>query len=169
MGEIAVLSSSKRVNASDYVDNGVPFFRGSEISKLGDNSVLEDILYISEELYQDLKNKYGVPKENDILITAVGTLGNSFIIKGNKQFYFKDGNLIWLKDIKIDADFLNVFISGGVGKNRVLNCAAGSNQKALTMVKLQEVLIDFPSIEEQFQIANYSSNLDHLITLHQRK
>lgn len=27
LGEIAVLSSSKRVNASDYVDNGVPFFR----------------------------------------------------------------------------------------------------------------------------------------------
>ena len=169
LGDIATLTSSKRVHVSDYVDDGIPFFRGSEISKLGDNSILEDVLYISVELYENLKQKYGVPQENDILITAVGTLGNSFVVKENKPFYFKDGNLIWLKNINIDSNYLNVYLSGGLGKDRVLNSAAGSNQKALTMVKLQDVVVDCPSIEEQKKISSYFNNLDNLITLHQRK
>ena len=169
LGDVATLTSSKRVHASDYVDNGIPFFRGSEISKLGEKTKLEDVLYISEELYEQLKRKYGVPKENDILITAVGTLGNTFVIKGNTPFYFKDGNLIWLKDIQINSDYLGVYIGDGIGKQRVLNSAAGSNQKALTMVKLNEVVIDCPSEAEQKVISSFFSNLDNLITLHQRK
>ncbi len=169
LGEVANLTSSKRVHASDYVDNGVPFFRGSEISKLGGNTKLEDVLYISEELYEQLKKNYGVPKENDILITAVGTLGNTFVIKENTPFYFKDGNLIWLKDIQINSDYLAVYIGDGIGKQRVLNSAAGSNQKALTMVKLNDVVIDCPSEAEQKEISSFFNSLDNLITLHQRE
>ncbi|WP_026667675.1 restriction endonuclease subunit S [Butyrivibrio sp. AE2005] len=169
LGDVATLTSSKRVHASDYVDNGIPFFRGSEISKLGENTKLEDVLYISEELYEQLKRNYGVPQENDILITAVGTLGNTFVIKENTPFYFKDGNLIWLKEIRINSDYLGVYIGDGVGKQRVLNSAAGSNQKALTMVKLNDVVIDCPSEAEQKKIAVFFVNLDNLITLHQRK
>ena len=169
LGDVATLTSSKRVHATDYVDNGIPFFRGSEISKLGGNTELEDVLYISEELYGQLKRNYGVPKENDILITAVGTLGNTYVIKGNTPFYFKDGNLIWLKDIQINSDYLGVYIGDGIGKQRVLNSAAGSNQKALTMVKLNEVVIDCPSEAEQKVISSFFCNLDNLITLHQRK
>ena len=169
LGEVATLTSSKRVHASDYVDNGIPFFRGSEISKLGGNTKLEDVLYISEDLYEQLKRNYGVPKENDILITAVGTLGNTFVIKGNTPFYFKDGNLIWLKDIHINSDYLGVYIGDGIGKQRVLNSAAGSNQKALTMVKLNDVAIDCPSEAEQKKISMFFRSLDNLITLHQHK
>src|SRR5699024_490892 len=73
LGEIAKLGSSKRVHRKDYVEKGIPFFRGLEISRLGDSAKLEDILYIDEEFYKELKNRYGVPEVGDILITAVGT------------------------------------------------------------------------------------------------
>lgn len=169
LGEISKLGSSKRVHREDYAETGIPFFRGSEISKLGSSSKLEDVLYISEEYYKDLKNKYGVPQIGDILITAVGTLGNPYLIRDNAPFYFKDGNLIWISDIQINSQYLNMYLGDGIGKKRVLESAAGSNQKALTMEKLENVSVLFPSKAEQVKISGLFEYLDHLITLHQRK
>lgn len=169
IGDVAKLGSSKRVRMEDYVESGIPFFRGSEISKLGSSLKLEDVFFISEEYYFELKEKYGVPQIGDILLTAVGTLGNSFLVRDNTPFYFKDGNLIWLNGIQISSEYLNIYIGDGIGKKRVLESAAGSNQKALTMVKLQNVLISVPNKEEQTRIGTLFQNIDQLITLAQRK
>ena len=54
-----------------------------------------------------IEKNYGVPQEKDILITAIGTIGNSWIVPKNLKFYFKDGNLLWLRKIKVDSSYLN--------------------------------------------------------------
>jgi len=167
LDKLLKLGSSKRVHREDYVSSGVPFFRGLEISKLGKFTKLDGILYISKESYIQLKESFGVPQVGDILITAVGTLGNSFLVTNTKPFYFKDGNLIWLSEIKINNEYLNIYIGNGVGRQRILNSAAGSNQKALTMVNLKNVLVIFPCGKEQTKIGNLFKQLDTLITQHQ--
>ena len=96
--ELANLTSSKRVHLADYVPDGIPFFRGKEITALKSGVFPSDILYISHNQFNEFKEKYGVPKNNEILITAVGTLANTYLVNTNYDFYFKDGNLIWLKD-----------------------------------------------------------------------
>ena len=45
----------------------------------------------------------------------------------------------------------------------------GTGQKVLSFLDLQKMNIRVPVYEEQKKIAAYFSNLDHLITLHQRK
>ncbi|MGL1931808.1 MAG: restriction endonuclease subunit S [Desulfotalea sp.] len=169
LGQVLNLGSSKRIHRDDYVSSGIPFFRGLEISKLGKSSKLENVLYISKESYLQLKERFGVPQIGDILITAVGTLGNSFIVVNSEPFYFKDGNLIWLSDIKINNEYLNTYIGNGIGQQRILDSAAGSNQKALTMVNLKNVLVVFPNKNEQTKIGNYFQQLDTLISQHQQK
>ncbi len=77
LSTIAKLTSSKRVHLSDYVPNGIPFYRGKEISLLRNKQIPEDILYISKEHYEEIRENHGVPEIGDILITAVGTLGSS--------------------------------------------------------------------------------------------
>ena len=111
---------------------------------------------------------YGSPKEGDLLITAVGTLGNTWVID-QTPFYFKDGNLIWFKDIKCNPKYLDYAMSTADGQKKILASAIGSNQKALTMVKLNELEFMFPGKAEQDKIAEYFTYLDNLITLHQRK
>jgi restriction endonuclease S subunit len=135
--EIAELTSSKRVHLADYVSSGIPFFRGKEISQLKNNQIPDDILYISKNQYYEIKDKYGVPKKGDILITAVGTLGNVYCITNDKEFYFKDGNLIWMKNISINSNFLEALLD--FDKEKVLTSAIGSSQKALTMVALNKL------------------------------
>ena len=161
LGEVAELSSSKRIHVSDYVPEGIPFYRGSEISAGGVSQNGE--LFISEELYNEIKEKYGVPIEGDLLITAVGTLGNIWKVD-DRRFYYKDGNLIRLSNLKIEADYLIAYFSDGQGKLKILDSAAGSSQKALTMVKLNQVPIFVPSLPEQIAISTFFRNLDELIT-----
>lgn len=168
LGEIAELTSSKRIHAEDYVDNGVPFYRGKEISELREHKPVSEVLYITEEKYDEITKLYGSPSKGDLLITAVGTLGNTWVVD-KLPFYFKDGNLIWFKNIKCDAKFLDYVLSTPEGQKNIDSSAIGSNQKALTIVKLKELDFMFTDITEQQQIAQYFDNLDKLITLHQRK
>ena len=166
LGEVATLSSSKRIHLSDYVTEGIPFYRGSEISTGGITGNQE--LFISQEKFDEIKEKYGVPSEGDILVTAVGTLGNLWKVD-SRRFYYKDGNLIQISKMQVNSDYLLTYFTGGMGKKRLLDSAAGSNQKALTMVKMREITVDFPSEDEQKKIGAFFKQLDHLITLHQRK
>ena len=168
LSDIAVLTSSKRVHAEDYVETGVPFYRGKEISELKEHKPISEVLYITEYKYNEISSMYGSPKEGDLLITAVGTLGNTWVID-QTPFYFKDGNLIWFKDIKCNPKYLDYAMSTADGQKKILASAIGSNQKALTMVKLNELEFMFPGKAEQDKIAEYFSYLDNLITLHQRK
>lgn len=65
--EICDITSSKRIYAKDYVRRGIPFFRGKEISSNGFKHQ-EDLLYISEEIYNYFSEKYGSPKKETYLL-----------------------------------------------------------------------------------------------------
>lgn len=161
--DIACLTSSKRVHLSDYVKEGIPFFRGKEITELKSGIIPSDILYISPLLFNEFKVKYGTPKAGEILITAVGTLGNIYHINNIGDFYFKDGNLIWLKELKCNSLFLSFLLT--FKKNEILNSAIGSTQKALTMVELNKLVFNYPRNDEQVKIASFLSLLEEKIML----
>ncbi len=147
LGQLWEIQSSKRIYLSDYVESGVPFFRGKEISQKGGNLKISDVLYISELKFSELKNKFGAPKAGDILLTAVGTLGNLYMVKHtDDEFYFKDGNLIWLKEnSKYSSHFLFYTLKSSSFQNHINNIAIGSSQKALTIKGLKESEIIYPS------------------------
>ena len=166
LGEISKLSSSKRIHLSDYVNKGIPFYRGSEISKGGVTGNQE--LFISRELYEKIKAKYGVPQFNDLLVSAVGTLGNLWKVD-EREFYYKDGNLILISDLKADTDYIFSYFSDGFGKSRLIDSAAGSNQKALTMVKMRSVKVPLPSEKEQKKIGEFFGIMDKKLQLQQQK
>ena len=162
LGDIADLTSSKRVYLSDYVKEGIPFYRGKEISELKRNEKPKDILYITRKAYEGFKASFGVPKVNDILITAVGTLGNVYRVKDNSEFYFKDGNLIWLRDIKISSAFLEILFA--TNNEAVQKSSIGSSQRALTIIELKKLKFNVPSLAEQTKIANFLTVIDDKIT-----
>ena len=161
ISDISEVTSSKRIYEKEYVKNGIPFYRGKEITLLKNKEKIKELFYISEERYIELKNNYGVPKKNDILITAVGTIGNAYMIDDDKPFYFKDGNLIWLKNIKEYPKFLEFLFE--YNQNKILEISMGSSQKALTIIKLENLSFYFPPLDEQKRIADILSTFDDLI------
>ena len=167
LGEIGELTSSKRVYLSDYVEEGIPFFRGKEISELKEGKVIKDILFISKSAYNNFKENYGVPVENDILITAVGTIGNVYRIQNNNPFYFKDGNLIWIKNIKESSNFIEKLLNFEYKK--IYNSAIGSNQKALTIVSLKRIHLFIPPLIEQIAIARVLETSEKELRNHEQQ
>ena len=98
ISDIFNVGSSKRVFESEWTDSGVPFYRAREIVKLSKDGYVDNELYITEEMYDNYKKKYGVPQEDDMMVTGVGTLGICYIVKKEDKFYFKDGNTLWFKN-----------------------------------------------------------------------
>ena len=156
LSEFVNIGSSKRIYANEYVDKGVPFYRSKEIRELGTGMKPSVELYIKQERYDEIKEKYGVPKKGDILIAAIGaTIGYSWIVDTDTPFYYKDGNLIILS-IKnnVNPIFLNytmrILIEDFKNKD-----VAGSAQLALTIEKLEKMMVVNPDIKLQNQFADF--------------
>ena len=147
--ELCELTSSKRVFADDYKDNGIPFYRGSEITLKHLGKPIISPLYISCEHYNALRKEYGVPQNGDILITAVGTIGNSYMVQ-NEDFYFKDGNIIWLRNFsKPNINYYIYDFMKSTVFNKILDgICIGSTQTALTIVSLSNVNVKIPDNEK---------------------
>ena len=79
---------------SDWKESGVPFYRAREIVKLSDNGYVDNELFISEEHYKKLSNEYGVPKAGDLMVSGVGTIGKTYVVKENDKFYYKDASVL---------------------------------------------------------------------------
>lgn len=167
LGELTEIGSSKRIFSSEYQDEGVPFWRGKEITELGSGKAVSTELFISEEKYNDIKYKHGVPSEGDILVTSVGTIGNVYQVKASDKFYFKDGNVTWIKKFnpKISSLFLYKWFNSNLAKREINAVLIGSTQQALTISALKELSIQIPEKSIQVEIANIIDTLDQKITL----
>ena len=147
------ITSSKRVLKSHYVSSGVPFYRTKEIKELANNKLVSTKLFISRNRFDDFKKKFDVPKSGDILITAIGTIGEVYIVKDDDEFYFKDGNILWMKDIsKLNSYYLRYALIYFVDKINKL--AHGAAYSALPINKLKEYKIHIPSLQEQTKIVS---------------
>jgi type I restriction enzyme, S subunit len=92
LAELADVSSSKRIFREEYTLSGVPFYRGKEVTQLSNGESISTELFISNERYEEIKEKFGVPQVGEILITSVGTIGSIWLVDNDSPFYFKDGN-----------------------------------------------------------------------------
>jgi len=68
LGELGILTSSKRIFKKEYVKGGIPFYRSKEIKELAHNKDISLELFITKERYEEIKNKFGIPKKGDIFI-----------------------------------------------------------------------------------------------------
>jgi type I restriction enzyme M protein len=152
LGEVTTVTSSKRIFQNDYVNSGVPFYRTKEIVELSQGKPISLELYISKKKYDSIKEQFDVPKQGDILISAVGTIGISWVVSDNREFYFKDGNLLWIKNIKgVLPKFLKCVFDYSFG-SRLNEYVFGASYKALTIVKLKQMKIPLPPLEIQQKI-----------------
>ena len=171
LGNVCEITSSKRIFYSEYVDDGVPFYRSKEIIESDEGKVIENPLYISVDKYNEIKEKFGVPQIGDMLLTSVGTIGIPYIIKKKDCFYFKDGNLTWFRDFREDLNskYLYYWIKSSEGTGILYNTTIGSSQKALTISALKNIKVSLPPRGVQDKIVEVVSAYDDLIENNQKQ
>lgn len=150
--ELGKITSSKRIFKKEYVKEGVPFYRIKEIKELANDKRITLELYISKKRYKEIKDSFGVPLIGDILMTAVGTIGEIYVVKNDDEFYFKDGNILWFKNFNsVDPYFLKFVLMSFV--EQINKLSKGSAYNALTIEKIEKHKIFLPKlISEQKSI-----------------
>ena len=146
LGDLCVISSSKRIFESEYCHRGVPFYRGKEITQKKNGEQISDLIFISQTRYNELVRDNGKPKCGDILLTAVGTIGNSYMVQ-EEEFYFKDGNIVWLHNFIATgaSSYIYEFFQSQSFEKLISEIAIGSTQKALTIQSLTQLEMPIPN------------------------
>ena len=89
MSEIGEVCMCKRI-MKEQTNNvsSIPFYKIGTFGKVAD-------AYISQDLYEDYKNRYSFPIKGEVLISASGTIGHTVIYDG-EDAYFQDSNIVWI-------------------------------------------------------------------------
>ncbi len=153
VNDIFNVKSAMRIHQTDWQSSGIPFFRGRELVQLIKTGNVDFDIYISKELYEKNKEKGGVPSKNDILVTAVGTIGKSYIVKGTKPFYYKDAYILCFENIaNIYPEYIKYCLDSPYMQNEIHRDSMATTVAQLTIIKAKEMLVPFPPLEEQHRI-----------------
>ena len=166
LGELMVIGSSRRVHESDWTTAGVPFYRAREIVAIGKGEPINP-LFISEALYAEFSGFTGEIEEGQLLVTGVGSIGIPYLVKSDDRFYFKDGNIIWLKNSQADLSggFLFRLFEAEYVKSQIATMAGIGTVGTYTIENAKRTLAVFPVDKcEQQRIADCLSSLDTQIT-----
>lgn len=140
---------------------GVEFSEYQMISSknVGDNCLqdLKSIRYLSKENF-DLEHKRTKAQANDILLTIVGTIGRCTILKDSDlPITMQRSVAIMTPKANIISKFLMYYfvsIRGILEKE-----AQGAAQKGIYLNQLKKLLVTYPSLSEQQQIAEQLDKL----------
>ena len=144
-----------------YLEAGVPYITSKNIKK--GRIDFGNVNYISEEDYQTVSKNRPI-KEGDILISMIGTLGETAVVKlEDGKFYGQNMFLVRLDKDKIcDRYFLNYFNSNKV-KRDLEKSQNQSTQRYLKANHIEDLIIPLPSLDEQRFVAKVLDILSDVI------
>ena len=173
LGDIFNIGSSKRILETEWTTAGVPFYGGREIVKLAKSGTVLSNSYISEEKYSDYASKYDMPRQDDILITARGTIGVGYVVQEGDKFYYKDGNIISMRGKTPTNPYFMLYAFRSNVMADQLGILAGTTVKHLPIEKAKELILRIPKFAVQNtvveQIREVEAETQRLETLYQRK
>ena len=169
VGELTNVLSASRVHKEEWAEDGVPFFRSSDVVSAFKGTENEKA-FISVELYELLAKSSGKLEQNDILITGGGSIGIPYIVPDNKPLYSKDADLIWIKhSANFDSIYLYTYFMSEESREYLASISHTGTIAHYTIEQVKDTPVRLPSIDEQREIGAYFKSLDTLITLHQRE
>ena len=153
--------------AAAYKDDGIALIRSQNVN--GDRVDLSDVVFIDEQTDEDMKNSRVL--KGDVLLNITGaSIGRSAVftreLRANVNQHVC---IIRTKGSDASPEFIQLNIISSNGQNQIDSFQAGGGREGLNFHQIGKMEFLYPGIEEQQKIGQYFANLDHLITLHQRK
>ena len=167
-GEIAATRRGLTYKPGDIVDGGKRVLRSSNINE-DTFEICEDDVFVNE-------GAVNIPyvKNGDILITSANgssrLVGKHAIVRDIPENCVVHGGFMLLASSD-EPEFVNALMSSQWYTRFINVFVAGGNGAIGNLNKndLDEQIVLVPSTKERKKIGTYFSNLDNLITLHQRK
>lgn len=152
LGEIGSVKMCKRILKSQTnTEGGIPFYKIGTFGK-------EPDAFISEEVFEEYKEKYSYPKKGDILISCSGTIGRTVVFDGEPA-YFQDSNIVWLEH---DGTLVTNKYLQYCYKKQPWQISTGGTIARLYNDNILKAQIPVPPIEEQERIVGILDRFDAL-------
>ena len=132
-------------------DGEIPFYQNGTIGK-------QAKLFITRELYEEMKAKYKLPKKGEILLSTAGTVGRAVVYNGEEAF-FQDSNVVWLSN---DESLINNEFLFHYCKSMPWKIPSRGTIKHLHNYMIAETLIPILSKERQSQISQILDRFESL-------
>ena len=160
LGEVSESYSggTPSVGVKEYYGGQIPFIRSAEI-----NSEITE-LFLTEEGLK--KSSARLVAMGDILYALYGATSGE-VGRARLRGAINQAILAINPHTGYDSEYLAQWLRKS--KHSIIETYLQGGQGNLSGTIVKELLVDFPSLKEQRAIGDFFSQLDHLITLHQRE
>ena len=161
LGEVAEVGSSHRVFTTEFVEEGIPFYRGTEIGELANGIKPENPYRITKEHYHRLACDETKPKIGDLLMPSICNKGQVWMVDTEEPFYYKDGRVLCISPNRklFNCKYLEQFM-----REKTLveypKLGSGSTFAEFKIFLLKDIDILIPPIELQNQFAAFVEQTD---------
>ena len=161
LGEVAEVGSSHRVFTTEFVEEGIPFYRGTEIGELANGIKPENPYRITKEHYDRLASDETKPKIGDLLMPSICNKGQVWMVDTDEPFYYKDGRVLCISPNRklFNCKYLEQFM-----REKTLveypKLGSGSTFAEFKIFLLKDIDILIPPIELQNQFAAFVEQTD---------
>ena len=150
-----------------YTDEGTLLIRNSDI-KDGRFEFGEKPIFLEKSFAMANENR--MHQIGDVITVHTGDVGTSAVISENEDKSIGFATIVTRpKKTIIDPSYLCTFLNTERHKKWAVAISTGDGRTNYNLGDYFELVVPVPSIKEQKQIAMFIENLNHLITLHQRK
>ena len=161
LGKVADVGSSHRVFTTEFVEKGIPFYRGTEIGELANGIKPENPYRITKEHYERLACDETKPKIGDLLMPSICNKGQIWMVDTDEPFYYKDGRVLCISPNRnlFNCKYLEQFM-----REKTLveypKLGSGSTFAEFKIFLLKEIDVLIPPIELQNQFATFVEQVD---------
>lgn len=161
LGDVANIGSSHRVFTTEFVESGIPFYRGKEIAELAKGTKPTNLYYISVEHYNRLTNDDTKPQIGDLLMPSICNKGQVWMVDTTEPFYYKDGRVLCISPDRniFNTKYLEYFM-----KAKTLveypKLGSGSTFAEFKIFLLKDIDILIPPRNIQDEFADFVHQID---------
>ena len=164
--DIAEFSKGSGYSKGDLIESGTPIILYGRLYTKYETSISE------VDTYVEAKDGSVYSKGGEVIVPASGETAEDIARAAtvNKSGVILGGDLnVVSPNEDINSAFLAISISHGNSQRELAKKAQGKSVVHIHNEEIKNLVVPFPANAEQNKIVEYFSNLDHLITLHQRK
>ena len=161
LGEVADVKSSHRVFTTEFVAEGVPFYRGTEIGVLASGQQPEDPYRISMDHYLKIASDDSKPMRGDLLLPSICNKGQVWMVDTDEPFYYKDGRVLCIAPDRsvFDSRYLQFYMKLRT-EAEYPKLGSGSTFGEFKIFQLKELEVDIPPMNAQKSFDLFADQVD---------